>query len=91
MCRQEVLASKNLTDNRTTDSAFSYAVGNSQRIAAYSLVHIGHILHFFTDTLSYLPEPCSGIRAMDDARQKSQAFADVVTISPDIFLGGPSV
>jgi hypothetical protein len=36
--------------------------------------------------LPNLFEPGSRVGAVDDVPQKSQAFADVVTIAPDIFL-----
>jgi hypothetical protein len=45
----------------------------------------------FSQALPHLLEPCSRIRAVDDAPQESQPFADVVTIAPDIFLGNLGV
>jgi hypothetical protein len=41
---------------------------------------------FFPQTLPVLLEPGSRVSAVDDAPQESQAFTDVISIPPNIFL-----
>lgn len=41
---------------------------------------------FFPEALPHLLEPCSRIAAVDNAPQESQPFADVVAITPNVFL-----
>jgi PAS domain S-box-containing protein len=44
-------------------------------------------IHLLAETLSHLSEPIPPVHAVDDAPQKAQAFADIVTIPPDVFFG----
>lgn len=48
-------------------------------------------VNLFSQALPHLLEPCPRIGTVHDSPQEPKAFADIVTIAPDIFFGDHGV